>query len=461
MKEIFRVIVSKIKLLRFTQFVSYRTYTNSGVMYNSNILKPPEKVRGITILDKSLFEKNIEVPYVSIQNNNISKILPCFKKYMLKMPNFKSVRTEDMETQIILDPQRVKTWSDIENSDRQSLEELGISENNILKKRLTLTYKNYSSENVFKSVLPPDEDGMSSYTTVGHILHVNLREHLFPYKYLIGQVLYDKTPNCKTVVNKVDAIDNTYRNFKMEILYGEDNMTVKVKENNCLYEFDFSKVYWNSRLSTEHERIVKTIQPNDVVFDIFAGVGPFAIPAAKKGCIVYANDLNPESYKWLVHNKKLNKIKDKHLITFCKDGRDFILKDVKDIILKYINSNNIHIIMNLPGSAVEFLNNFRGLYEENEIQQITKSIIVHVYCFAKGEDFLEIAKNLVIKNIQMDISDKIIEIFNVRTVSNFKEMMRVSFRLEKDIFVADKDNITTVKRKIDIEEVPNKKCVYL
>jgi len=42
--------------------------------------------------------------------------------------------------------------------------------------------------------------------------------------------------------------------------------------------------------------------------DVFAGVGPFAIAAAKKGCIVYANDLNPASYKYLQENVVLNKV---------------------------------------------------------------------------------------------------------------------------------------------------------
>jgi tRNA (guanine37-N1)-methyltransferase len=40
-----------------------------------------------------------------------------------------------------------------------------------------------------------------------------------------------------------------------------------------------------------------------------AGVGPFSIPAAKKGCRVYANDLNPASFEWLCENVKLNKVK--------------------------------------------------------------------------------------------------------------------------------------------------------
>lgn len=49
-------------------------------------------------------------------------------------------------------------------------------------------------------------------------------------------------------------------------------------------------------------------QPDDLVADVFAGVGPFALPAAKKGCAVLANDLNPESYKYLTLNIKNNKV---------------------------------------------------------------------------------------------------------------------------------------------------------
>ena len=80
-------------------------------------------------------------------------------------------------------------------------------------------------------------------------------------------------------------------------------------ESNCVFSFDFSKVYWNSRLHTEHDRLVQLFAPDDIVVDVFAGVGPFALPAAKKGCGVLANDLNPESYKWLAHNVESNKVK--------------------------------------------------------------------------------------------------------------------------------------------------------
>lgn len=67
-------------------------------------------------------------------------------------------------------------------------------------------------------------------------------------------------------------------------------------------------MYWNSRLHTEHERLVKLFSATDAVCDVMAGIGPFAMPAAKKGCMVYANDLNPVSYQYMLENKTLNKV---------------------------------------------------------------------------------------------------------------------------------------------------------
>ncbi len=46
------------------------------------------------------------------------------------------------------------------------------------------------------------------------------------------------------------------------------------------------QVYWNSRLETEHKRLVDSFRPGEVVLDVMAGIGPFAIPAAQRGCTV-------------------------------------------------------------------------------------------------------------------------------------------------------------------------------
>ena len=54
-------------------------------------------------------------------------------------------------------------------------------------------------------LLPEGSEVPSSFETVGHIAHLNIRNELVPYKSLIGQVIIDKNPNIKTVVNKVGS----------------------------------------------------------------------------------------------------------------------------------------------------------------------------------------------------------------------------------------------------------------
>ena len=155
----------------------------------------------------------------------------------------------------------------------------------------------------------------------------------------------------------------------MELLAGEDNMVTLMREHGAAFEFDFSKVYWNSRLATEHVRIASKLGENDVLYDMFAGVGPFAVPAAKRKCTVLANDLNPESYKWLEHNAKLNKVQER-LRPYNLDARQFVTDVVKDDLIalgkkcKDGSKLNTHIVMNLPSIAIEFLDVFCGLLKD-------------------------------------------------------------------------------------------------
>ena len=49
-------------------------------------------------------------------------------------------------------------------------------------------------------------------------------------------------------------------------------------------------MYWNSRLEQEHKRLVDTFREGDVVCDVMAGIGPFAVPAAQRCCTVRSVD---------------------------------------------------------------------------------------------------------------------------------------------------------------------------
>ncbi|XP_004525723.1 tRNA (guanine(37)-N1)-methyltransferase [Ceratitis capitata] len=427
------------------QFRRHRHYWKN---MDCALLKPPEEVRGMLELNREAFRKQIKLPRLRVPERDSNKVLPLLKKLLLKMEKLRPVRPlseiegdiQSTMREILLHPLAVKSWDCLPTAE---LEKHNIESGNFYYADLELNYDNWRADEIFKSVLPIEDEGLTSYSRIGHIVHLNLRDHILPYKNLIGQVLLDKVPGCRTVVNKAATIDNTYRNFQMELICGEQQYQVETIENGILFEFDFSRVYWNPRLSTEHERITKMLNSNDVLYDVFAGVGPFSVPAAHKKCWVLANDLNPESYKWLQHNGKRKKCLA-HMKTFNKDGRAFLLEDVKPDLLKRWKEDNtknyqIHITMNLPAMAVEFLDVFRGFLNADEAKELLNQTLnyptVHVYSFAKGEDTKTRVREIVEENLGLPLGENLEGIHFVRNVAPKKDMYRVSFRLTKDILL--------------------------
>ena len=143
----------------------------------------------------------------------------------------------------------------------------------------------------------------------------------------------DKNPTIRTVINKIDDVGDKseFRTFSYELLAGIDDLNVEIREEDCTFRFDYSQVYWNSRLNTEHRRLVALFAPGSVVCDVMAGVGPFALPAAKKGVFVWANDLNPASIAALRDATTLNKV-EPYIRSFNTDGHKFIHQDRKSVV---------------------------------------------------------------------------------------------------------------------------------
>ncbi len=100
----------------------------------------------------------------------------------------------------------------------------------------------------------------------------------------------------------------------------------EVRQHGVVFRLDYGQVYWNSRLEHEHKRcdafmrrparaalnarhrLASSFRPGAVVCDMMAGIGPFALPAARRRVMVHANDLNPQCAHYLRLNARLNKV---------------------------------------------------------------------------------------------------------------------------------------------------------
>ena len=282
---------------------------------------------------------------------------------------------------------------------------------------LKLGYEHLTVEEVLHKLLPPGSEVPSSFEQAGHIAHLNLRDEMLPFKHMIGQVILDKNPTLRTVVNKMGNIENEFRTFPMEVIAGQDDFDVTVRESGAKLAFNFRNVYWNSRLQTEHARLIQILKSRAanllknrnpeclVVADMMAGVGPFAVPLAMHqmtnsstatgtgtgtggGIVLHANDLNPESHAALVKNSKVNRIQHGRLSSYNCDAREFVV----NLVAKQVFFHEA--IMNLPANATDFLDVFIGL--ETRYKRVMGALAaesgemtlprIHVYGFSTAAD---------------------------------------------------------------------------
>uniref|UniRef100_A0A1J3CD59 tRNA (guanine(37)-N1)-methyltransferase n=1 Tax=Noccaea caerulescens TaxID=107243 RepID=A0A1J3CD59_NOCCA len=303
----------------------------------------------------------------------------------------------------------------------------------LVKCRLTLFYDYWPMNEVLEALLPKGMIVPSAFETVGHIAHLNLRDEHLPYKRLIAKVVLDKNqPKIQTVVNKIDAIHNDFRTMQLEVLAGNHSLVTLVVENGLRFHVDLARVYWNSKLGTERQRLLLGFDHNDVVCDVFAGVGPIALAAARVVKRVYANDLNPHAVEFMEQNRIVNKL-EKRIEIFNMDGRRFI----KSMFSSEKGRKITQVVMNLPKDAAESLDAFRGIYNARQREEGLSFPTIHVYGFSKAADpefdFHERIR-IALSEVAVDVKMR-----KVRLVAPGKWMLCASFILPKSVALSRKN----------------------
>jgi tRNA (guanine37-N1)-methyltransferase len=336
-------------------------------------------------LDKRSFDRHVPLVALRIPAKMCTLYMNRFREHLFQRPRMKRIfdAPEDPDKRLLLLSETLSSVEDLTPDLKQFLLDNGPAQPEPYS--LKLGYEHLSVEEVLRAVLPKGMAEIpSSYEQAGHIAHLNLRDEMLPFKHLVGQVILDKNPALRTVVNKMGNIENEFRTFPMEILAGDDDLQVTMRESGARFSFNFRNVYWNSRLQTEHARLIQLVKDSAssssqkvIVADMMAGVGPFAVPLAMHGRIaVHANDLNPDSYASLVQNAKTNHC-GSNLQPYNQDARDFIIGIVKDG-LRFTEA-----IMNLPANATDFLDVFIGLGRRGEWLVLPR---IHVYAFSVSPD---------------------------------------------------------------------------
>ncbi len=152
-------------------------------------------------------------------------------------------------------------------------------------------------------------------------------------------------------VVKLGHIHGQKRQPEIEMIHGEGTTTIH-KENYCKYKIDVAKVMWSKGNTGERQRMSTLPEDNEIIIDMFAGIGYFTIPMAVHSDpkVIHAIEINPDSYELLCENIKLNKVEDK-VIPILGDCNEQEFDHVADrILMGYIGTTHYYL-----DSAIRYL----------------------------------------------------------------------------------------------------------
>ncbi|RLM53214.1 class I SAM-dependent methyltransferase family protein [Halobellus sp. Atlit-31R] len=160
----------------------------------------------------------------------------------------------------------------------------------------------------------------------------------------IADAIVESDLRARTVVNRASKVQGELRVREWDVLVGDSTETVH-REYGSEFALDIAEVYFSPRLATERHRVISQVEADERVIDMFAGVGPFAVPMADRGAEVVACDLNPVAVEYLRENACRNGVAER--VTAVHG-------DVRDLTADYAGWAD-RLVMNLPHSADDFL----------------------------------------------------------------------------------------------------------
>lgn len=275
---------------------------------------------------------------------------------------------------------------------------------------------------ILKNVLPPEDISKlySAFDIVGSIIILRIPDSLDSRKHIIADTVLMNIKSAKSIFAQTSAVQGDYRLRNLEYLAGVNCTATEHREHGCRFKVDVSKTYFSPRLSTERMRISKMIADNEIITNMFAGVGTYSILIAKsnKTCKVYSIDSNPIANELALVNTQLNKVRER-VIPICGDARE--------VIAKQLRGTSTRVLMPLPEKAKEFVDFAVMALKE-------KKGMIHYFAHIRAN-----SKKLALDNAALDIKYAFINHdYRIASTRVVREVGPRMYQTVSDIIVTNK-----------------------
>ena len=144
--------------------------------------------KGMKVLERAEFNKLVSIPALKIDAKHCSRLRKGLSRILLKQPRIKDVipAADSKTTRLVLLCLHMTDLNGLKNEEKTIIEE---TEAVLLEHKFPLTYEHYTADQVLSAIMPAGAEVTTAFETIGHIAHMNLKEHQLQYKHLIGECL--------------------------------------------------------------------------------------------------------------------------------------------------------------------------------------------------------------------------------------------------------------------------------
>ncbi len=163
------------------------------------------------------------------------------------------------------------------------------------------------------------------YQRLGDVLVLRLPEALAPYSREVAEA-YREELGVRNVLALDGGHEGEFRHPRIRsLLPGEGTETLH-REAGLLWELDAAEVMFSPGNRHERERMAGLVRSGERVCDLFAGIGYFTLPMARRGssCRFWAVEKNPVAFGYLVRNLARNGLSGR-VRALLGDNRDMEL----------------------------------------------------------------------------------------------------------------------------------------